>query len=89
MTEVRNFLRDRITDLELEEKSQRLAIIREAWRDYNSGERVSLVQYLKIAGLVCEGYLQKMPGLGYHLRDWGSWEWYVKDAEARKFRHSS
>lgn len=87
--EVRGFLRDRITGLELEEKSQRLAIIREAWRDFNSGERLSLAQYLKIAGLVCEGYLQAMPSLGFQLRNWGVWERYVKDAEFKKYRHSN
>lgn len=77
------FLTDRITGSE--DKSKCVSIMSDAWKAYQFGHGVSLVQYLKIAGLICEGYLKEGPEFSHRDRKgWKDWEKFVEEAERKK-----
>eukprot|EP00243_Klebsormidium_subtile_P007531 TRINITY_DN3352_c0_g1_i1.p1 TRINITY_DN3352_c0_g1~~TRINITY_DN3352_c0_g1_i1.p1 ORF type:complete len:311 (-),score=4.36 TRINITY_DN3352_c0_g1_i1:343-1275(-) len=81
------FLTDRISGLsDRQEFHQRARIMTDAWKAYEFRHGVSMVQYLKIAGLVCEGYLTEGPGFSHRdQKGWSEWESFVKEAELQKY----
>lgn len=79
LVESKGFPVDKISELEHSERVLRKEILRDAWKDYDF-RRITLVQYLKVASLVCEGFLREGPDADYRrvTRHWGLWEPFVR-----------